>query len=109
MAGSLDSFRQSLEKKLSWRSLLDLRATKKPAIATFMATQLYVRNLRTFPTLPERGKNMRAETTTTKAAERKLNATGGTQQGQRPRFRVIALCSLGGARAAGSLCSALGE
>ena len=64
--------------------------------------------MRSFPTLPCLGENILAETTTTNAAERKLNATGGIQHGQTPRFRAMALCSLGGARAAGSLCSALG-
>ena len=59
-------------------------------MATFMATHDQVRNLRSFPTLPWRGKNILAETTTTSAALRKLNATGGIQHGQMPRFRVIA-------------------
>ena len=68
---------------------MDFRATRKPAIATFIATHDQVRNLRSFPTLPVRGKNILAETTTTSAAERKLSATGGTQQGQTPRFRAM--------------------
>ena len=34
MAGSLASFWQSFEKKLFCNSLLDLRATRKPAMAT---------------------------------------------------------------------------
>jgi len=59
-------------------------------MATFIATHDQVRNLRTFPTLPVRGKNILADTTTTRAAERKLNATGGTQQGHTPRFRAMA-------------------
>ena len=59
-------------------------------MATFIMTHDQVRNLRTFPTLPVRGKNILADTTTTRAAERKLNATGGTQQGHTPRFRAMA-------------------
>ena len=90
MAGSDDSFRQSLEKTLSWRSLFDFRATRKPAMATFITTHDQVRNLRSFPTFPVFGKNILAETTTTNAAERKLNATGGIQHGQTPRFRAMA-------------------
>ena len=107
MAGSDDSLRQSLEKKLSWRSLFDFRATRKPAIATFITTHDQVRNLRSFPTLPVRGKNILADTTTTNAAERKLNATGGIQHGQTPRFRVILLLPvvLLPVRCVGRLCS----
>ena len=70
--------------------MFDFKATRNKAMATFIATHDQVRNLRTFPTLPVRGKNILADTTTTRAAERKLNATGGTQQGHTPRFRAMA-------------------
>jgi len=58
-------------------------------MATFIMTHDQVRNLRSFPTFPVRGKNILAETTTTSAALRKLNATGGIQHGQTPRFRAM--------------------
>ena len=57
--------------------------------------------------LANNGKNILAETTTTNAAERKLSATGGTQHGHTPKFRLMAAAGavLLLLRCGGRLCS----
>ena len=114
MAGSIAKFLHNFEKKLFCRSLLDLSDEEAGHGDVHYDTRPG-EELEDLPHLARVWKNILAETTTTRAAERKLNATGGTQHGQTPRFRAMAaagvlpggvwqlcLCSLGGA------CRALG-
>ena len=90
MAGSLASFWQSFEKKLFLQVLVGLEGDEE---AGHCQVHYYTRPGEEFEELPDLTRAREEHPRryySTNAAERKLSATGGTQQGQRPRFRAMA-------------------